>query len=151
MSRSRSTWAASAQSKHFRTFAEYTPAEIDSVFAINNRFMAYLTSLMMLILSSSVGRTLIINLGSLAEEGTPCQTLYSGAKGFVSEALDWGLKAEGYEIDVVDIMPGEVRSQSYRPEFGWAISPADVFAESVLRRVGPGRGDILCRTRGIGF
>lgn len=62
--------------KHFKTFAEYMPAEIDSVFAINNHFMTYLTSLMMPILSSSGGRTLIINLGSLAEAGTPYQTLY---------------------------------------------------------------------------
>lgn len=129
--------------EHFKPFHAYTPAELDSVLALNNRFMVYLTSIMMPVLSRDSKRSLIINIGSMAEQGTPYQVLYSGTKGFIngfSKALDWELKAEGYNIDVVDIAPGEVRSQGHKPELGWTIPTAERFAESVLRRVGPGRG-----------
>jgi len=129
--------------KHYKAFPDYTPAEIDSVLAINNRFMVYMTSLMIPVLSSSNGRTLLVNIGSMADGGVPYQTLYSGTKSFIkgfSNALAWELEAEGYNINVVDVVPGEVRTQGHNVELGWAIVSAEVFAESALKRVGPGRG-----------
>lgn len=129
--------------KHFKPFPADTFDELDSVLYINNRFMVHLTNLMIPILSSTGGRTLVINIGSLAERGTPYQTLYAGTKGFInsfSKALDWELKAEKYDIDVVDVVPGEVRSKTHTPKLGWAIPSADVFAKHALRTVGPGRG-----------
>jgi short-subunit dehydrogenase len=129
--------------EHFKPFHAYTPDELDSVLAINNRFMVYLTSLMIPVLSRDGKRSLIINIGSMAENGTPYQVLYSGTKGFInsfSKALDWELKAEGYNIDVVDVSPGEVRTQGHRAELSWRRPTTEVFAEAVLRRIGPGRG-----------
>lgn len=129
--------------EHFKPFHAYTPDELDSVLALNNRFMVYLTSLMIPVLSRDGSRSLIINIGSMAENGTPYQVLYSGTKGFISsfsKALDWELKAEGYKIDVVDVAPGEVRTQGHRVELSWRRTTADVFAEAALRKVGPRRG-----------
>jgi 17beta-estradiol 17-dehydrogenase / very-long-chain 3-oxoacyl-CoA reductase len=126
----------------FKPFHRYTLQELDSVLAINNRFMVYLTSIMLPVLGRSP-RSLIINIGSMAESGTPYQTLYSGTKSFVagfSKALDWELKAEGFNIDVTDIVPGEVRTQGHKPQLRWQIPTSEKFARAVLSKVGPGRG-----------
>lgn len=128
--------------EYFKPFHKYTPQELDSVLAINNRFMVYLTSIMLPTLSCSP-RSLIINTGSLAEIGIPYQTLYSGTKGFIisfSKALDWELKAEGFNIDVTDIAPGEVQSQGNKMKQSWKRPLSNEFARDALRKVGPGRG-----------
>ena len=80
--------------EYFKPFHRFTPQELDSVLAINNRFMVYLTSIMLPTLVRSP-RSLIINIGPIAEIGVPYQTMYSGTKGFIasfSKALDWELK-----------------------------------------------------------
>jgi len=126
----------------FKPFHKYTPQELDSVLAINNRFMVYLTSIMLPVLGRSP-RSLIINIGSMAESGTPYQTLYSGTKCFIagfSKALDWELKAEGFNIDVTDIVSGEVRTQGHKAQLRWQIPTSEKFARAVLNKVGPGRG-----------
>ena len=126
----------------YKPFHEYTPQELDSVLAINNRFMVYLTSIMIPVLGRSP-RSLIINIGSIAESGIPYRTLYSGVKAFVagfSKALDWELKAEGFNIDVIDIVPGEVRTQWHTAQLSWQIPTSEKFARAVLCKIGPGRG-----------
>jgi len=128
--------------EYFKPFHRFTPQELDCVLAINNRFMVYLTSIMLPTLGRSP-RSLIINIGSIAEIGVPYQTMYSGTKGFIasfSKALDWELKAEGLNIDVTDILPGEVRSQGHRMEINWRRPGVEKFARAVLCKVGPGRG-----------
>jgi short-subunit dehydrogenase len=128
--------------EYFKPFHKYTPQELDSVLAINNRFMVYLTSIMFPTLARSP-RSLIINIGSMAEIGIPYQTLYSGTKGFIasfSKALDWEMKAEGFNIDVTDILPGEVRTQGNRMQLSWKRPSSEKFARAVLCKVGPGRG-----------
>lgn len=127
----------------FKPFHTYTSLELDSVMAINNRFMVYLTRLMIPVLSCSGKPSVIINIGSLAESGVVYQVLYSGCKGFIhsfSKALDWELKTEGYNIDVVDVVPGEVQTSGLAIAESWRRPNAALFARHVLKRIGPGRG-----------
>lgn len=128
--------------EYFKPFHKYTPQELDSVLAINNRFMVYLTSIVLPTLRRSP-HSLIINIGSMAEIGVPYQSLYSGTKGFIasfSKALDWEMKAEGFNIDVIDIVPGEVRTQGNKMKLSWRRPISEKFARAVLCKVGPGRG-----------
>jgi short-subunit dehydrogenase len=104
--------------------------------------MTYITSLLIPTLEKA-HRALIINIGSGAETGTPYQVVYSGCKAFVasfSKALDWELKSEGFNIDVVGLVPGEVRTPAHKATLSWRVPTPQVFAKSALDRVGPGRG-----------
>ncbi|KIV83962.1 hypothetical protein PV11_05942 [Exophiala sideris] len=120
------------------TLAEHDSSQIDHVIDMNARFLAHFTRYMMPILSRN-GPSLIMNIGSAAEFGLPCATVYSGAKGFVlsfSEALARECKISKTPVDVLNINLGDVSTKQTPTPVRFANPLAKDFGRDVVGRVG---------------
>ncbi|KPI35603.1 Very-long-chain 3-oxoacyl-CoA 1 [Cyphellophora attinorum] len=128
--------------EHFKDLKRYTGPEIDSVLYMNNRFLTYLTRLLLPTLIRSQPST-IINLSSGAWLGSPYQVLYGASKAYVnafSRGLDIELRAEGHrDLQVMAIVLGNVRSKSNVVDTSWSVPLADDMARYALQKVGRGR------------
>jgi 17beta-estradiol 17-dehydrogenase / very-long-chain 3-oxoacyl-CoA reductase len=130
---------------YFKTFDRYTAEEADGILNLNARFMAQITRLLLPDLSQN-GPSLIMNIGSGAHLGVPYEVMYSGTKGFVasfSAALNTEAIAEGWPVDVMAIIPGNVRSGSNKVPLSWFIPSAAVFSRAALDRIGCGQ-PVVC-------
>ena len=128
--------------EHFKDLKRYTAEELDSVMNINNRFMTYLTHILLPTLLRNQPST-IINLSSGAVLGSPYQVLYGSSKAYVnvfSMCLDIELRAEGHkDIQVVSLVLGNVRSKGNVIPTSWAVPAANDIAKVALTKAGCGR------------
>lgn len=136
----------------FREIATYSPDDIDNTIAMNLRFPARLTTLMLPVITHrgsgvdaegiSFGthrRSLILNLSSGGMVGIPYLVLYGATKAFnwsYSRGLAREMEANPStnHVDVLGILPGDTRSQGN--SFGvsnWAPD-AEQFGQCIVEK-----------------
>lgn len=127
----------------FRTFHKNPLSDIDNMINLNARFPTIFTAAIIPLLVQNNRPSLIINIGSLADNGTPWTTVYSGAKAFNliwSKSLSMEMRAEGKDVEVLGISVGQVTSVSHRDNPPSFFGPdARTMAAASLDRVGCGR------------
>jgi 17beta-estradiol 17-dehydrogenase / very-long-chain 3-oxoacyl-CoA reductase len=127
----------------YKPLAENLATDIEGFISINIRFTVHITRSVIPLLTARGMPGLIINIGSMAQEGLPWLTVYSGAKAFVkswSAALAREMKAEKRNVEVLGIVPVSVTNVSFRKEVPTlALPDARVFARAGLQKVGCGR------------
>jgi 17beta-estradiol 17-dehydrogenase / very-long-chain 3-oxoacyl-CoA reductase len=126
----------------FSRFDETDLFTSDGWISLNGRFPTHLTAALLPNLLKHQP-SLIINISSMADEGSPWISTYSGAKGLLlswSKGLAREMRAEERDIEVLVIETGKVTG------VGWKDAPASFFephattyAAAVLDRVGCGR------------
>lgn len=122
----------------------YTSEEVDIVMNVNIGFMTQLTRMLLPLLDhgNSNQPSLILNLSSLAANGSPYIAIYTGTKGFITsftKSLKMELKMEKKtNIAVRSVIVGQVPSASNVMEVGFFSPSAFDYAESTLRSLGTG-------------
>lgn len=130
----------------FRRLDAYEPAEADAIVDLNARFVLRLTRMALPSLMAATaavahgdGRALVLNVASIAGvHGMPGIATYSGSKAFVlsfTRALALETKADGLAVDVVALLPGEVRSQANPDAAPWSPDARE-FARAVVATAG---------------
>lgn len=66
----------------WKTFDKNTRPDIDGMINVNARFPTQLTAAILPLLLRYNGPSLIMNIGSLADAGTPWSSTYGGARSF---------------------------------------------------------------------
>jgi 17beta-estradiol 17-dehydrogenase / very-long-chain 3-oxoacyl-CoA reductase len=120
--------------------AARTANEIDDIININLRFAAHLTQYLLPKLASH-SPSLILNVGSSAELGSPWISIYSGAKAFItswSKALAAEMKAEELDIEVLCLKVSEVNTVGSPAKEGLTVIAPKPYARMCLDRVGCG-------------
>ncbi|KAL1988805.1 hypothetical protein VTN96DRAFT_7689 [Rasamsonia emersonii] len=128
------------QGSPYMRLQDYSHKQVQQLFNINAVFMAQLTRLLLPILQKNAPG-LIMNISSAASVGMPWLTIYSGAKGFVnsfSNALAVEMRAEGQDIEVMDVIVGSVKTAANDVEEGFFIPTGWTMASAALDRVGCG-------------
>lgn len=127
-----------------QTLEESSAEEVDSALNINARFPAQFTRAMLPKLTSTPGPKLIMNIGSLADIGSPYVVVYLGSKAFntsMSSSLSVELRVEGkLYIEVIAIPVRKVVETVHMKDPVTFFSPgARTMAKAALQRVGCGR------------
>lgn len=131
-----------------QTLEESSAEEVDSDLNINARFPAQFTRAMLPKLTSTPGPKLIMNIGSLADMGSPYVVVYLGSKAFntsFSSSLSLELRIEGaQDIEVIAIPVGKVVETVHMKDPVTFFSPsARTMAKAALQRVGCGRSVVV--------
>jgi 17beta-estradiol 17-dehydrogenase / very-long-chain 3-oxoacyl-CoA reductase len=126
----------------YSTFDKDVPNDIDSLINVNARFPAQFTSAILPLLMAHHGPSLIINMGSMAEAGSPWLSIYSASKAFGmswSRSLAREMHAEGRDVEILGIMTGAVTSTSHSKSPASLLRPdSRTYAAASLDRVGCG-------------
>lgn len=116
-----------------------TPTEqIAALLNVNVGFMTRLTHALLPVLrrtASPASPSFIINAGSLADQGLPYYSVYSGTKAYIrafSNALDTELSAEGADVRVVASIIGDTDSDGHRVGVSLFTPSSMDMARSVL-------------------
>ena len=135
----------STQPTPFQAFGKHTPAEIDGLISVNDRFATHLTLSMLPLLQKSAP-ALVMNMSSYAVAGVSHVAVYSGTKGYLSSwgaALRPELRVEGYNIDVMNIVVGAVKSQQNGGPPNLMTPSSRRMAQSIIDRIGCGKGTVV--------
>ena len=127
----------------FKTLENHTAKEVDALININIRFTIQLTRALLPTLKCSEP-SLIMNIGSISETGTPWLSVYPPTKAYIhafSKALSVELKAYNHDIEVLGIQVGSVQSQQNQADTSFFVPSSRVMARSALARVGCGRAN----------
>jgi 17beta-estradiol 17-dehydrogenase / very-long-chain 3-oxoacyl-CoA reductase len=127
----------------FKTLDNHTATEVDALISINIRFTTQLTRALLPTLKRSEP-SLIMNIGSISETGTPWLSVYSSTKAFMhsfSKALSLELKAYNRKVEVLGTQAGSVQSQQNQADTSVLVPSSRVMARSALARVGCGRAN----------
>lgn len=122
----------------FKRLDQFSAEDLDSVMFLTARFMAHVTRLLIPLLAKN-GPSLIINISSAARMGVPGIAVYSATKGFVTSltnAVARELKADGFPVDVLGIVPGDVESQGNNSGMQPGSPKARQFAKVLIDQVG---------------
>lgn len=137
----------------FRELVTFTPDEIDDTIALNARFAARITALMLPVLTHrgagvdsrgmSFGthrRSLVLNLSSGGYVGIPFAVIYCATKAFVgafSRALSREMEADAAtrHVDVLSVLPGDVRTQSNTSGIQAGAPDGDEYGRKIVERV----------------
>jgi 17beta-estradiol 17-dehydrogenase / very-long-chain 3-oxoacyl-CoA reductase len=114
--------------------------EIDDIINVNLRFAVHLTSYLLPKLASNEP-SVMLNVGSSAEMGSPWLSAYSGSKAFLSswsKALAAEMKAEGLGVEVLCFKVSEVNTAGSPAKEGPTVMAARPYAKMALDRVGCG-------------
>ena len=126
----------------YSTFDKDIPDDIDGIINVNARFPAQFTSAILPLLMAHGSPSLIINMGSMAESGSPWLSAYSASKAFDiswSRGLAREMHAEGRDVEVLGIMTAEVTDTSRSRSPATLLKPdSKTFARACLDRVGCG-------------
>lgn len=135
----------------FRELGTLAPDEIDDTINLSARFMARLTALLMPVLAHrgagvdqgmSFGthrRSLVLNVSSQAKAGGPLLVMYSAVKAFnfgFSRALAREVQTnpETAHIDVLAVVPGDVRSQGNCVGLHSSACDAEYFGRCIVNK-----------------
>jgi 17beta-estradiol 17-dehydrogenase / very-long-chain 3-oxoacyl-CoA reductase len=127
-----------------KTLEEHTAKEVDAVININLRFTTQLTRALLPTLQRNEP-SLIMNIGSISENGMPWLSVYSPTKAYVrafSKALGLELKANHHTVEVLGIQVGSVQSQQNHSDISFFVPSSRVMAQSALARVGCGSANV---------
>jgi 17beta-estradiol 17-dehydrogenase / very-long-chain 3-oxoacyl-CoA reductase len=119
-----------------RSVFEYSGADLDHNINLNARFMAQVTRVLCPILVAK-GPSLIINISSAGWLGMPGISPYSAGKGFVmsfTRAIAREAVSNGHPLDVLAIVPGDVRSQANHHSLSPGTPTSDQYAKAILDR-----------------
>jgi 17beta-estradiol 17-dehydrogenase / very-long-chain 3-oxoacyl-CoA reductase len=119
-----------------RYIHEYSGPELDQSLNLNARFMAQVSRILLPRLAAN-GPSLMLNLSSAARMGIPGVGPYSGCKGFVcslTTAMAREASAAGLPIDILAIVPGDVRTQANSIALTPGSPSAEQFAKAMLDR-----------------
>ena len=106
--------------KDFIAFTEQTPAQIAQLLHVNISFMTFITHALLPTLQKNAtpsDPSFIINSGSLAEQGLPWMSVYSGTKAYItgfSKALDTELRGERQPVQVISALIGDTDSDGHK-------------------------------------
>lgn len=128
----------------FKPFESYTSEEADIVMNMNVCFMIQLTRMLLPRLDHKSNKlpSLVLNLSSIAANGSPYIAIYTGTKGFITsftKSLSMELRLEKKtNIDVRALIIGQIPSASNIMDAGF-FSPTPIdYAESTLKSLGSG-------------
>lgn len=125
----------------FVTFDKSTTEINNAWIDMNARFPVQLTHLLLPTLLAHQP-ALIVTLSSMADEGNPWLTMYSGSKAFIMswcKGLAREMKAEGRDVEVLGIRTAQVTGASQNTKKPTLVMPdAKVYAKAVLDKVGCG-------------
>ncbi|KAF1953907.1 hypothetical protein CC80DRAFT_537170 [Byssothecium circinans] len=124
-----------------RPFADFDPVSgIDYTISLNAKFMTNLTRLMIPYLKANASpRSLVLNISSAAHMGLPYLALYSATKAYIiglSASNNFEFRFDGIPIDVLAIVPGDVRTMNNTLGMDEGSPTAEVYAKAMLERVG---------------
>lgn len=135
-----------------RELATHSAVDVDDTIAMNARFPARLTALMLPVLTHrgagvddhgmSFGthrRSLVLNLASGGMTGLPYMVMYSATKGFnysFSKALSREMECspKTSHMDVLCILPGDVKSQGNNVPLSKWSPDADTFGRHIVNK-----------------
>jgi 17beta-estradiol 17-dehydrogenase / very-long-chain 3-oxoacyl-CoA reductase len=127
---------------HYTSFDKTVLNDNENMMALNIRFPTQLTGAILPVLLKHQP-SLILTIGSMAEEGNAWLTVYSGSKGFQTswcKGLAREMKAEGRDVEVLSIRTGQVTDVSHNQKQATMLMPtAKTYASAVLDRVGCGQ------------
>lgn len=127
----------------FKTLENHTATEVDALISINIRFTTQLTRALLPTLKRHEP-SLIMNIGSISETGTPWLSVYSPTKAYMhsfSKALNLEMKAYNHKVEVLGVQVGSVQSQQNQADTSFLVPSSRVMAQSALARVGCGRAN----------
>jgi short-subunit dehydrogenase len=137
---------SSNSSPTWRTLTGLEPADVDTLIGVNLRFATHLTRALMPTLVRS-SPSLIVNVGSFAADmPAPYLTIYSGSKAYIqawSRSLSAEMIAEGFDVEVLGLVVGEVQAQHTTSNGGPFKPSSRAFARSALHKVGCGRALVV--------
>ena len=120
-----------------------TAEEFDFLMNINARFPMQLTEALLPKLARPDGPTLIMNIGSLSDQGVPYASVYGGSKAFnmsMSASLAVEIKVEGKDIEVLAIPVGRVTDVAHNKESSSYFTPTSrIMGKACVDRIGCGR------------
>ncbi|KAK0719152.1 hypothetical protein B0H67DRAFT_442611, partial [Lasiosphaeris hirsuta] len=130
----------------FKPVEAYSHQEIADTIAINAVFPTMLMSALIPAMVRS-GPALIINVGSMADQGIPLISIYGAAKSYlqtVSGAMQLDMEIAGHDIEVLYVCAAGVTGVSHY----WSpptllIPDSTTFARAALARVGCGKTSII--------
>lgn len=130
----------------YKTFVSSTMDDINGMVQFNAIFALHLTRTMLPVLLANKP-SLIMNIGSHADAGSPYVSTYSASKAFdmaFSVALKAEIEGEGYgrDLEIIGVVSGETVSATTRKNVSLAIPSSRTFARCALDRVGCGRNII---------
>jgi short-subunit dehydrogenase len=130
------------------TFGESKAKDIEATIALNIRFTALLTNKILPIWKDeSSSPRLILNVGSIAETGTPLAAMYGGTKAWITSwtnGMRREVKGEGRDVEILAVLPLLVTGVSFRKKVAGVMLPdIRMFARSCLGFVGCGRAVVV--------
>ncbi|OHE96553.1 short chain dehydrogenase [Colletotrichum orchidophilum] len=129
-----------------RRLEESTMEEIAANVHMNALFPTLLSAILMPRFTSSSKPALIINIGSLADNGLPLLSYYSGSKaylGAMSTSLARELSLDGIDVEVVGVRVGGVVIKPELKTTGVFWPSVETIANAILDRVGCGRAVLI--------
>jgi 17beta-estradiol 17-dehydrogenase / very-long-chain 3-oxoacyl-CoA reductase len=141
-------------SPRFRSISEYTTKEVDDQINCNARFMSHVINLLLPVVKKNAeqdgGRALLLTTGSPGRAGIPYTTIYSGTKGYnssLSNAIKQECIAMKWPVDVLCILPGEVKTTGHTKGVSPYAQPMEDFGRQTLDLTEPalrrGRCEII--------
>lgn len=132
--------------QNFKTFSAHSPSEINAVISLNLTFTLQLTNALLPILHKQPG-SLIMNMGSQAQQGIPFLPVYSATKGAIyswTRSLCAEQRANKTGTEVMEILIGSVQSQQNKTERPTFFVPSSRdMARAALARVGCGKPSVV--------
>ncbi|KAK2733942.1 hypothetical protein FQN57_001925 [Myotisia sp. PD_48] len=131
----------------YKPLQAYTAEEVDTVINVNVGFMTQLTRILIPFLDHSGDEnnnrqpSLILNMASLAAQGSPYVTVYTATKAFAetfTKSLEMEMQVEQKHIDVRALLVGEVGSGSHVVDETFLTPSAANYASAAMKRLGSG-------------
>ncbi len=128
-------------------FHTNTTRDIDGAMGVNFYFAVHLTKRVIPLFLQHKKPSLVLNIGSMAEQGLPWMVMYGAGKSFVrgwTTALGREMRLEGWDVEVLGINLLNVTNISFRKERAtWVMPEAETFARAVIQKVGCGRRGLV--------
>ncbi|KAK3364692.1 short chain dehydrogenase/reductase [Lasiosphaeria hispida] len=130
----------------YKPVEAYSHQEIAETMAINAVFPTMLMAALIPAMARG-GPALIINIGSMADQGLPLISIYGATKSYlktVSEAMQLDMEIKGHDVQMLYVPPGAVTGVSHHSSPPTLLVPdSPTFAKAVLARVGCGKTSII--------
>ncbi|OIW34188.1 putative oxidoreductase,short chain dehydrogenase, partial [Coniochaeta ligniaria NRRL 30616] len=130
----------------YRTLDEMSAADITANVSLNALFPLHLLARLIPSLTRNAP-SLVIAIGSLADNGLPFLSSYGPSKSFLMSlagCVARDMRVEGCDVEVVGMRAGRVTGVSHqKTEASWFLPDARTFARAALGRVGCGRAECV--------
>ncbi|WYZ39708.1 hypothetical protein EsH8_IV_000049 [Colletotrichum jinshuiense] len=129
-----------------RRLDQFTTEEIASNVHMNALFPTLLSSILLRRFAGSSAPALVVNVGSLSDNGLPLLSFYSGSKAYLnslSTAMARELSLDGVYVEVMGVRVGEVATKTDLVTPSLFCPSVDTMANAILDRAGCGRAVVV--------